>query len=139
MAEETRKICYGDKEFELDAGMTIDQAKSIMARHFPELADPEIKTEKKGDVTTYTFSKRAGRKGADRVDVLLSIPPAPVLPDDVVQFAGVLLRDDITPQDTEHLHELASRLREDSHEAQRLAAALANLKPSQKLAWRGLL
>jgi PRTRC genetic system protein C len=56
------KIKYGDRE--LDMGdLTLEQAKTLMARHFPELADPEIKTEKKSDGTLYTFTKKAGRKG----------------------------------------------------------------------------
>ena len=57
------KIKYGDRE--LDMGdLTLEQAKSLMARHFPELADPEVKKDEKknGDVT-YTFTKKAGRKG----------------------------------------------------------------------------
>lgn len=55
-------ISYGDKKFPMD-GYTLDQAKQIMARHFPELADPDVKTEKSGDDTIYTFTKKAGRKG----------------------------------------------------------------------------
>lgn len=64
MSETTGKkwISYGDKQFPMD-GYTLDQAKQIMARHFPELADPEVKTEKQGDDTIYTFTKKAGRKG----------------------------------------------------------------------------
>lgn len=55
---------YGDKRFEFDAGMTLEQAKEIMARHFPELADPQVDTKKEGGDTVYVFSKKAGRKGA---------------------------------------------------------------------------
>lgn len=66
MANETRIVRYGDKTFTLDAGMTLEQAKAIMARHFPELADPQVDTKKEGEVTTYTFTKKAGRKGARR-------------------------------------------------------------------------
>lgn len=56
------KIKYGDRE--LDMGdLTLEQAKTLMARHFPELADPEVeKKEVKGNVI-YTFTKKAGRKG----------------------------------------------------------------------------
>lgn len=60
------KIKYGDRE--LDMGeLTLDQAKTLMARHFPELADPQVdrKEQKNGDVV-YTFTKKAGRKGASR-------------------------------------------------------------------------
>jgi PRTRC genetic system protein C len=57
------KIKYGDRE--LDMGdLTLEQAKQLMARHFPELADPQVdKKENKND-TIYTFTKKAGRKGA---------------------------------------------------------------------------
>lgn len=67
MSETTGKkwIAYGDKKFPMD-GYTLDQAKQIMARHFPELADPEVKAEKSGEDTIYTFTKKAGRKGARR-------------------------------------------------------------------------
>lgn len=59
-------VKYGEKTLELPAGMTLSQAKEQMARFFPELADPEVKTDKNGDDTVYTFSKKAGRKGAGR-------------------------------------------------------------------------
>ena len=67
MSETTGKkiIRYGDKQFPMD-GYTLDQAKQIMARHFPELADPEVKPEKQGEDTIYTFTKKAGRKGAGK-------------------------------------------------------------------------
>jgi PRTRC genetic system protein C len=57
-------IKYGDRKLEME-GLTLEQAKSLMARHFPELADPQVnrKEEKNGDVV-YTFTKKAGRKGA---------------------------------------------------------------------------
>lgn len=63
-------VKYGEKTTELPASMTLAQAKQQMARFFPELADPEVKTEKKGEDTIYTFSKKAGRKGADALSTL---------------------------------------------------------------------
>jgi PRTRC genetic system protein C len=57
------KIKYGDRE--LDMGdLTLEQAKQLMARHFPELADPQVETKelKNGD-KIHTFTKKAGRKG----------------------------------------------------------------------------
>ena len=81
MADNNKRfIAYGDKRFELDAGMTLDQAKDIMARHFPELADPQIDTKKEDGATVYVFSKKAGRKGAslNRICLqLLKAKPAP--------------------------------------------------------------
>ncbi len=57
------KIKYGDRELEMGE-LTLEQAKALMARHFPELADPKVdrKEAKNGDVT-YTFAKKAGKKG----------------------------------------------------------------------------
>lgn len=63
-------VKYGEKTMELPASMTLAQAKQQMARFFPELADPEVKTEKKGEDTIHTFSKKAGRKGADALATL---------------------------------------------------------------------
>lgn len=55
-------IKYGDRKLDMGA-LTLEQAKQLMARHFPELADPQVdKKEVKGDVV-YTFTKKAGRKG----------------------------------------------------------------------------
>lgn len=59
-----RFVAYGDKRFSMTDDMTLDQAKDIMARHFPELADPQIDTRKEDAGTVYVFSKKAGRKGA---------------------------------------------------------------------------
>lgn len=69
------KISYGGRSLDAPAGLTLDEIKSLMSRHFPELADPEVKADKKDGVTTYTFSKKAGRKGATNtvaIDRLLS-------------------------------------------------------------------
>ena len=57
------RIKYGDRELEMGE-LTLEQAKALMARHFPELADPQVdrKEHKNGDVV-YTFTKKAGHKG----------------------------------------------------------------------------
>jgi PRTRC genetic system protein C len=55
---------YGGKRFPLDEGMTLEQAKDVMARHFPELAEPKVETKKEGEVTVYVFNKQVGRKGS---------------------------------------------------------------------------
>lgn len=57
-------VQYGDKRFEVESSMALEQIKAVMARHFPELADPRVETKKEGDDVTYTFTKQAGRKGA---------------------------------------------------------------------------
>ncbi len=63
---EQRYIKYGDRTMLLEPGMTLDQAKELMRRHFPELSDPKIETKKDGDKTTYVFTKQAGHKGSSR-------------------------------------------------------------------------
>jgi PRTRC genetic system protein C len=125
-----RTIKYGDKEFALDDGMTIDQAKSIMARHFPELADPEVKTGQTGDATTYTFTKKAGRKGAQAdVDALLAIPATAVLPDDILRIATALLGDDAETSDADGRTSVEG-LHQTVREVRRVTAALADMMPS---------
>ncbi len=64
MAEQ-RMVQYGDRELPLPEGLTLDETKEMMRRFFPELADPKVDTQKKGDKTVYVFSKKAGTKGAD--------------------------------------------------------------------------
>ena len=60
---ESKKVRYGGQTIDLPAGMTLEDAKQQMARFFPELSEAKVETKKDGDVTTYTFSKQAGRKG----------------------------------------------------------------------------
>jgi len=57
---------YGGKRFPMKE-FTLEQAKSIMARHFPELAEPKVETKKDGEDTIHVFTKQAGRKGVGRV------------------------------------------------------------------------
>ena len=56
-------IKYGDRTMPME-DLTLEQAKTLMQRHFPELADPKVekKADSNGNVT-YTFTKQAGRKG----------------------------------------------------------------------------
>lgn len=56
---------YGDKKMDLGE-LTLERAKEIMARFFPELAEPKIETKKDGEDTVYVFTKQAGRKGSVR-------------------------------------------------------------------------
>jgi len=56
-------VKYGDKKMPVEDGLTLDQIKAIMARHFPELANPRVETRKEGEATVYVFSKQAGQKG----------------------------------------------------------------------------
>jgi PRTRC genetic system protein C len=58
-----RFVQYGDRVMPIEPGLTLEQVKALMARHFPELAEPNIETKKDKEKTTYVFTKRAGRKG----------------------------------------------------------------------------
>jgi len=68
----TEVIRYGDKEFPLGE-LTLEQAKELMARHFPELANPKVDTKTEGSQTVHTFSKQAGTKGNDMAARLLGV------------------------------------------------------------------
>ncbi len=90
MADE-KLIRYGNKTFPL-GDLSLGQAKALMARHFPELADPKVDTRKDGQKTVYEFSKKAGRKGALKISPhtraranLRRLRPTPVVPPAVVQ------------------------------------------------------
>ena len=84
-------IRYGDRTREMEPGMTLDQAKDLMTRHFPELADPKVEIKKQGEKTIYVFSKKAGHKGArlspqDRViQKLARARETPVVPEAACQ------------------------------------------------------
>lgn len=58
-----RTVKYNGQSMPVPDEMSIEQLKQHMARFFPELAEPEVKTETKDEETIYTFSKKAGRKG----------------------------------------------------------------------------
>lgn len=131
---ETRFIQYGDKRIPLEEGMTLEQAKQLMSRHFPELADPQIKTEKKGEVTTYVFSKKAGRKGGPHARKahrsalrrLKKLEPRPALPDERAE-AILSGRPEAMSQT------LAQRLRAEAELTQEANRALRSLRPRRKI------
>ena len=56
-------VKYGDRTMPM-GDLTLEQVKQLMARHFPELADPQVDKKEQGNDVIYTFSKKAGRKGA---------------------------------------------------------------------------
>lgn len=89
MADE-RLIRYGNQSMPMPDGMTLDQAKAIMARHFPELAEnPKIETKKDGDKTTYVFSKQAGRKGQTNQKIITQLhklKPASLIGESVLDY-----------------------------------------------------
>lgn len=132
MTDEIKKAKYGDKEFTFDAGMTLEQAKSIMARHFPELAEPNIETKVKGDTTTYIFTKRVGQKGADLVGQLLALNPTPIVPAAVQPLIDNAMTNRITELPDADYREYANELNNEAREVERLILALDILTPATK-------
>ena len=65
-------VKYGDRTMPVEADLTLEAIKELMARHFPELADPSIETKKTDDKTTYVFSKKAGHKGNATMRALIA-------------------------------------------------------------------
>lgn len=78
-------------------GMTMDEAKKMMARHFAELGEnPKVEKKDENGKTVYVFSKQAGKKGAKTAQKnspvariraqLAALEPAPVIPADALSF-----------------------------------------------------
>lgn len=130
MTEGIKKIRYGDKEFQLDPGMTLEQAKTLMARHFPELSEPQVETKNEKGVTIYVLTKKAGHKGAGLVDQLLAINETPIVPNEAQSIIRAIMGDENEVSNMPNLHHLANQLTEDSHEVQGLASALTDLPPA---------
>ena len=56
-------IQYGNKTLTMPEGMTLEQAKQLMARHFPELAEnPKVDTKKEGDTPPIFSPSKPGAK-----------------------------------------------------------------------------
>ena len=129
MAEQ-KFVKYGDRVMPMDDGMTLEQAKSVMARHFPELAEPTVTTEKNGDKVTYVFSKKAGRKGGRRapsgrrIRRLLRVAPTPIAPDGVVSFVAHANADLTEPVLQ------AGRLRAEAERTREIRQTLLDLPPA---------
>jgi PRTRC genetic system protein C len=59
-----RIFIYEGKKYEdPDPKMSVDDVRRSLVDFFPELSNADVKETKKGDDTTYTFSKRVGTKG----------------------------------------------------------------------------
>lgn len=115
MATVKRFVKYGDRKMAIEDGLSLAQIKSIMARHFPELADPEVKTDTKGDETVYTFTKKAGKKGARTPHAralagLLVLEPSPVVPDLAVQYSTGTMPAVMSPVSGDDLTRLAEHV-----------------------------
>ena len=131
----TNYIQYGNQTIPMPEGMTLDQAKEQMSRFFPELAEPKIDTAKKGDDTTYTFSKRAGTKGIvaaatgeqlQALRALQNLRPRPILP----KWAFHLCAGKVAAHKPEQLTRLVEALDVEAREVGRARAALEQLAPA---------
>jgi len=59
-----RVFVYDDREFpDPDPTMSHDEVRQSMVSFFPELANAEIKTSKRGEDDIIEFKKRVGTKG----------------------------------------------------------------------------
>lgn len=123
-----RYIRYGDKTLPMPAEMTLEQAKAVMARHFPELAEnPKVETKKDGDKTTYVFSKQAGRKGANAAPLPTPITALAALKPSAIVFPihlALLNGESETVNAT-----LDDVLNEELHRVERARRALLDVEP----------
>lgn len=128
-------IKYGNQTIPMPEGMTLDQAKEQMARFFPELAEPKIDTAKKGDDTTYTFSKRAGTKGLvaaatgeqlQAIRALNAMRHRPIMPG----WALRLCAGRTTAHKPEQLTRLVESLSAEAAEVGRARSALEQVAPA---------
>lgn len=133
MAEQ-RLIQYGDRKMEMEPGMTLDQAKELMARHFPELADPKVETKKTDDKTTYIFSKKAGHKGRGRRRARLSkvvrqlaAVPASTIDGPIFTYVRNRQARRDTRADYVNAGHLANELREEAERVARIRGRLLDL------------
>ena len=59
-----RTFNYDGREFpDPDPNMTVDEVRQSMVNFFPELANAETETKKRGNDEIITFKKRVGTKG----------------------------------------------------------------------------
>lgn len=133
---EQKFIRYGDRTMPLEPGMTLEQARELMARHFPELADPKIETVKKDDKVTYVFSKKAGHKGkgGDQARVLAAlnrVGAAEIIDSSVLRAVttGQLRAD----ADVNALQEVVAQLRDESSAVRATADALLDAPMARAL------
>jgi PRTRC genetic system protein C len=63
-----RLFVYEGKEYpDPDPTMSTDEVRQSLANFFPELANAEMKTSKRGEDDIFTMAKRVGTKGQNAV------------------------------------------------------------------------
>jgi PRTRC genetic system protein C len=74
-----RIFVYDGREFpDPDPALSVEDVRSQLSDFFPELTNAETREERRGDdEVRYTFARRIGTKGADRLDVLTILRGVP--------------------------------------------------------------
>lgn len=69
-----RLFIYDGREFpDPDEALSVDEVRKQMSEFFPELTNADVREEKRGEDTAYTFTRRIGTKGARRRPSVASI------------------------------------------------------------------
>jgi PRTRC genetic system protein C len=74
-----RIFVYDGREFpDPDPALSVEDVRKQLSDFFPELTNAETREERRGDdEVRYTFARRIGTKGADRLDVLTILRGVP--------------------------------------------------------------
>lgn len=74
-----RIFIYDGREFpDPDPSLSVEEVRKQLSDFFPELTNAETREERRGDdEVRYTFARRIGTKGADRLDVLRALRSVP--------------------------------------------------------------
>ena len=75
-----RIFVYDGRQFpDPDPAVAVDEVRRQLSVFFPELTNADVREERRGEDSVYTFSKRIGTKGVSPqqlVDVLRQVPEA---------------------------------------------------------------
>ena len=74
-----RIFVYDGREFpDPDSSLSVEDIRKQLSDFFPELTNAETREERRGDdEVRYTFARRIGTKGADRVDIVAILRQVP--------------------------------------------------------------
>jgi PRTRC genetic system protein C len=75
----TRIFVYDGREFpDPDPSLSVEDVRRQLSDFFPELTNAETREERRGDnEVRYTFARRIGTKGTDRVDIVTILRRVP--------------------------------------------------------------
>ena len=74
-----RIFVYDGREFpDPNSSLSVEDIRKQLSDFFPELTNAETREERRGDdEVRYTFARRIGTKGADRVDIVAILRQVP--------------------------------------------------------------